>query len=98
MNKSNLLFKSFILFFILTTQSLQAQDSTDIRKIKSFPQHFINFSKNYPQEKVYLHFDNTAYYLGETIWFKAYTVRPDRNALSPFSKILYVELKTPKGT
>ena len=27
----------------------------------------------FPQERVYLHFDNTAYYLGETMWFKAYT-------------------------
>ena len=28
----------------------------------------------FPQEKVYLHFDNTSYYLGETMWFKAYVV------------------------
>ena len=26
----------------------------------------------FPQERVYLHFDNTSYYLGETMWFKAY--------------------------
>ncbi|MBR5890523.1 MAG: hypothetical protein IKZ18_00640, partial [Bacteroidaceae bacterium] len=26
----------------------------------------------FPQERVYLQFDNTAYYLGETLWFKAY--------------------------
>ena len=28
----------------------------------------------FPQERVYLHFDNSAYYLGETMWFKAYCV------------------------
>ena len=28
----------------------------------------------FPQERVYLHFDNTAYYLGETMWFKAYVI------------------------
>ncbi len=49
------------------------------------------------QEKVYLHFDNTAYYLGETIWFKAYVVQTGRNALSPLSKTLYVDLLTPEG-
>ncbi|MDD4993116.1 MAG: hypothetical protein PHR83_12880 [Paludibacter sp.] len=97
MNKSNFLLKSFILFLIFGIPSLRAQDSTAIRKIKSYPQHLVNFTKNYPQEKVYLHFDNTAYYLGETIWFKAYTVRADRNALSPFSKILYVELLNTEG-
>ena len=97
MNRSNLLFKSLILCLILTLQTLQAQDSTAIRKLKSFPQHFVNFSKNYPQEKVYLHFDNSAYYLGETIWFKAYAVRADRNSLSTFSKILYVELLNKEG-
>lgn len=26
----------------------------------------------FPEERVYLHFDNNAYYLGETMWFKAY--------------------------
>jgi hypothetical protein len=97
MNKSNFLLRSFILFLAFSTLSLRAQDSTAIRKLKSYPQHLVNFAKNYPQEKVYLHFDNTAYYLGETIWFKAYTVRADRNALSPFSKILYVELLNAEG-
>lgn len=49
------------------------------------------------QEKVYLHFDNTAYFLGETIWFKAYVVQTGRNSLSLLSKTLYVDLITPEG-
>lgn len=49
------------------------------------------------QEKVYLHLDNTAYFLGETIWFKAYVVQTGRHTLSPYSKTLYVELATPDG-
>lgn len=49
------------------------------------------------EEKVYLHFDNTAYFLGETIWFKAYVVQTGRNGLSPLSKTLYVDLITPEG-
>ena len=28
-------------------------------------------SSTLPQERVYLHFDNSGYYLGETMWFKA---------------------------
>ena len=27
-------------------------------------------SRALPQERVYLHFDNSGYYLGETMWFK----------------------------
>jgi len=55
------------------------------------------FSKYYPQEKVYLHFDNTGYFKGETIWFKAYVTRADRNAATDISRVLYVELVTPNG-
>jgi len=51
----------------------------------------------FPQEKVYLHFDNTSYYLGENIWFKAYIVRSDRNSLTNLSKVLYVELLNAEG-
>ncbi len=91
----------FILSLILTlgliTPTLQAQDNATLQKIKLFPKQFAAFSANYPQEKVYLHIDNTAYYLDETIWFKAYVVRADQNSLSPVSKILYVELISPEG-
>ena len=31
------------------------------------------------QEKVYLHFDNNCYFLGDTIWYKAYVVLADDN-------------------
>ena len=30
------------------------------------------FNSEFPQEKVYLQFDNTAYFQGEVIWFKAF--------------------------
>ena len=49
------------------------------------------------QERVYLHFDNTAYYLGETMWFKAYVSFGNDNRPSTLSKVLYVELVAPEG-
>lgn len=55
------------------------------------------FNKVFPQEKVYLHFDNTGYYVGETIWFKAYIQTTDKDGLSSKSKVLYVELLDPSG-
>jgi len=97
MSRFSRVFKLLLLFLIITAPIIYAQDSTAIRKIKSFSQHFVSFSKSYPQEKVYLHFDNSSYYLGESIWFKAYAVQADRNALSNISKVLYVELLNAEG-
>lgn len=55
------------------------------------------FNSRYPQEKVFLHFDNTAYYLNEVIWFKAYLLRTDTDSLGSLSRVLYVELVDPGG-
>ena len=54
------------------------------------------FNRLCTQEKVYLHFDNTAYFRGETIWFAA-TVADASNLGEAASKILYVELLSPTG-
>lgn len=50
-----------------------------------------------PQEKVYLHLDNTGYFMGETIWFKAYMIRSDNGRLGSVSRVLYVDLVNPSG-
>ncbi len=58
---------------------------------------FINyFNKLCPQEKVYLHLDNTAYFQGETVWFAANVVNAAGNGEAA-SKVLYVELLSPTG-
>lgn len=54
------------------------------------------FSSIFPQEKVFIQFDNTAYYAGETIWFKAYVVNAADNHRAE-SKVLYVDLLSPGG-
>jgi hypothetical protein len=95
--KSRSLFPFIFLLLSYATLPLQGQDSVALKKIKSFTQHILTFSKEYPQEKAYLHFDNTSYYLGENIWFKAYVVTAAHNTLSPLSKTFYVELITAEG-
>ena len=55
------------------------------------------FGTMLPQEKVYLHLDNTCYFVGDTIWYKGYVTRSDKGTLTDMSKILYVELLTPDG-
>ena len=49
------------------------------------------------QEKIYLHTDNTCYYKGDTIWYKAYVVRADSLKYTDLSRITYVELLSPDG-
>ena len=49
------------------------------------------------QEKIYLQLDNTCYFKGDTIWYKAYTLRADNLKPTDMSRILYVELLTPDG-
>ena len=51
----------------------------------------------FPEERVYLHFDNTAYYLGENIWFKAYVTSGVNDEPTTMSRVLYVELVSPEG-
>lgn len=49
------------------------------------------------QEKVYVHTDNNCYFIGDTLWYKAYVVRADDLHPTNMSKMLYVELLAPDG-
>ena len=91
--------KRFHIFslLILNTLFAFAQQPAELQQIMSYMRHAMNFSKAMPQEKVYLHIDNTGYFMGETIWFKAYVVRADFNFLTNLSKVVYVELVNPSG-
>lgn len=83
--------------FVLSA-CLGVQAQTDpFQSIVSYIQQNMQFNASYPQEKVYLHFDNTGYFMGETIWFKAYVVRADQVRPTDLSKVLYVELVNPSG-
>ncbi len=55
------------------------------------------FNHVFPQEKLYLHLDNTGYFLGETIWFKIYQVCSSNDSLGGRSNIAYVELYNANG-
>ena len=75
---------AFLFFF-----PLHAAEDVGIREMVNR----INlFNRYLPQEKVYLHFDNTAYFVGEKMWFKAYVLRSDNHHATDVSRVLYVEL------
>ncbi|MDR1368857.1 MAG: hypothetical protein LBJ72_01835 [Dysgonamonadaceae bacterium] len=93
--------KKYILFFIISClvfSTLWSQeDSLAVRQLNRFVRNIQTFNRLIPQEKVYLHFDNTGYYLGETIWFKAYAVTASDHLPDTLSRVLYVELLNPLG-
>lgn len=61
-------------------------------KLDSLAQRLRLFGERIPQEKVYVHMDNTGYFLGDTIWFAAYTRRTNSDRPSKISRVLYAEL------
>ena len=50
-----------------------------------------------PQEMVFVHMDNTCYFLGDTIYYKAYVQRSDTGKPTNLSEVLYVELLNQDG-
>lgn len=91
--------KRITLFYALvcTVWNISAQSHKDIASMDSLATRVERFGTGLPQEKAYLHIDNTCYFVGDTIWYKAYVTRSDKGWLTDLSKIMYVELLTPDG-
>ncbi|PWT95494.1 MAG: hypothetical protein C5B52_17725 [Bacteroidetes bacterium] len=64
-------------------------------KAQPFDSLLNKLNTEYPQEKIYLHFDKSSYNPGETIWFKAYIF--SGTLPSQISKSFYAELLDAKG-
>ena len=70
--------------------------SASVDSLMKFAGNIHQFNSLFPQEKVYIQFDNTSYYTGETIWFKAFVTNASTLGRAQ-SKILYVDLLSPTG-
>jgi hypothetical protein len=80
-----------------STSSLsKEEEDAKLLALQQYASHWHSFSRLCPQERVYLHLDNTAYFQGETVWYAAY-VTDDTDESEPASKVLYVELISPTG-
>ena len=79
------------LLTVAAVLAVQAGSLDDIR------QALEESSVSQVQEKVYIHTDNTCYFVGDTLWYKAYVVRADDLQPTDMSRILYVELLSPDG-
>ena len=72
-------------------------DSTENPRLSELLQRHKRFATLIPQEKLYVHMDNTCYFQGDTIWFAAYTRKTNTDRPSDMSKVLYVELLNHDG-
>lgn len=83
--------------FFLSSINVMSQQTSHTRNLQAFVKDINAFRLLHTQEKVYLHFDNNAYYAGEKIWFKVYVVEAEDHASTEISKIVYVDLMSPEG-
>ena len=65
--------------------------------LEGWKEHLELFGRNIPQEEVFLHMDNTCYFAGDTLYFKAYVRRSDTGKLTNLSQLLYAELWNQEG-
>lgn len=77
---------------VIACCTIVAQD-----KLESMANRLKSFGTKLPQEQVFLHMDNNCYYLGDTIFYKAYVRRSDNGHPTNLSGILYCELLNDDG-
>ncbi len=82
---------------ILTFATFTLLAATAQSRIDSIALRAMQVGRVMQQERIFLHFDNNSYYLGETMWFKAYVTFGTDDRSSTPSKVLYVELVAPEG-
>lgn len=64
--------------------------------LQGWAERLQKFGKSLPQEQIFIHMDNTCYFLGDTIYFKAYVRRSDGMPTN-LSTVLYAELLNQDG-
>ena len=66
-------------------------------KLEDYATNIARFNRHFPQEKVYLHMDNRSYFIGDTLFFKAYVMNATTHRPTRISEVLYVELLNEQG-
>ncbi|MBO5679298.1 MAG: hypothetical protein J6S11_04990 [Bacteroidaceae bacterium] len=92
--------RSLFAIILLTTITFlsSAQEGDECSSIVQYARNILIFNREHPQEKVYLHMDNRSYFIGDTIWFKAYVMNASTLRPTETSGVLYVELLNDFGT
>jgi hypothetical protein len=80
-------------FFIPQSAFAQQAPTT----LEGWADRLEKFGKSIPQEQIFVHTDNSCYFLGDTIYYKAYVRRSDTGTPSRLSGVLYAELLNQDG-
>lgn len=96
MSTKKLCFLCSLCWVLLQAKGEELQKSIP-PKIEDYAINIVRFNRHFPQEKVYLHMDNRSYFIGDTIWFKAYVMNAATLRPTETSGVLYVELLNEKG-
>ena len=91
------LFFLLALFLSCSSLLLRAQQAAAPTTLEGWAERLETFGKSIPQEQVFVHMDNTCYFLGDTIYYKAYVRRSDTGTPSRLSGVLYAELLNQDG-
>ena len=88
-----------IILLALCSISGMAQQTSlsEMEKLFTWFTATASFDRRYPREKVYVHFDNSAYMEGDSLWYKAYVVRASSLQPTTLSRVLYVDLLNADG-
>ncbi|WP_169719408.1 TonB-dependent receptor plug domain-containing protein [Olivibacter sitiensis] len=76
-----------VVIFVMWSATAKAQDGMD-----ELLKRLTSYTRDLPQERVYLHLDRDSYNVGDNLWFKAYVTTSNYNFLSAISKVMYAEL------
>lgn len=87
---------SAIIGFITVCATAMAQTANPAT-LQDWAARAEKFGQSIPQEQVFIHMDNTCYFLGDTIFYKAYVRRSDSGLPSKISGLLYAELLNQDG-
>ena len=79
------------LFYTLLTTYMSGEVPPAKAVFAQYMNQAQTFANNFPREKAYLHFDNTSYYVGDTIWFKAYVTLAEQQIFSQISRPLHLQ-------
>ena len=85
--------KKLLLLILFLPLAVSGQNPTTL---EGWAQRLKLFGQKIPQEEVFVHLDNTCYYLGDTLYYKAYMHLSDGRP-SALSRLLYVELLNHDG-
>lgn len=88
-----------LILLICNSIAVSAQDNTSKMPttLEGWADRAARFGKAIPQEQIFVHMDNNCYFLGDTIYYKAYVQRSDSRKPSGVSGVLYADLYNQDG-